>query len=215
MSNDIYSRITVDSVTTTLAYIQNYTPNYLPGRCLTVSHLRHLSNWLGCPGTPRSLRQHPFLAGHIALLMATDFISHQEKFWFLMPQAMAWLNKSYKEQVGQLLEPFESCQLKTNIQKLKLEEVLPIDAIAFYQQQLSQQRNCVLPTPQVPFWESVDKAEWRLCLPSFLPSSIKFHLLQYGEWLPGEPLCITPRSVAKAAHQGYGPMHICYQIEKA
>lgn len=215
MNGNIHPHITIDSITNTLAYLQNYTPNYLPGRYLTVSALRQLACWLQCAGSVRSLRQHPFLAIHFALLMAADLIAHQEKIWFLKPQALTWLNCSYEEQINQLLYPFLSGRLHSTIQGLNLDADLPVDIVAYYQQQIAQQLNHPPLSTTAASWQTIAPNEWCLCLPPNLAPDIKFHLLQFGEWFPDGPLCLTARSIAQAAQQGYGPSQIRHQLEKA
>lgn len=209
-------QIAINSITNTLAYIQNYTPKYLPGRCLTVSDLSQLSVWLECQGQARSLRQQPHLAVHIALLLAAKLINHNEWFWFLTPDAMSWLAQEKPVQIKSLLNPFSSCQLKGMIEALNLEAALPIDRVAFYQQQLVRLQNQPQLAPSFPAtWQFISKDEWHLCLPPTLDPLTRFQLLQYGEWLPERPLIISSRTIAKAAQQGHGLMHMGYYMEKA
>lgn len=208
-------QITINSVTNTLAYIQNYTPKYVPGRCLTVSDLSQLSAWLECQNQARSLRQNAHLAIHIALLLVTKLILHNDRFWFLTPAAVAWLAQEKSSQIGELLDPFSSCQLKGMIETLHLEAALPIDRVAFYQQQLVRLQNQPPFDPFPATWHFISEAEWHLCLPPSLDPSTRFHLLQYGDWLPENPLIISSRTIAKAAQQGHGLMHIGFYIEKA
>jgi hypothetical protein len=208
-------QITINSITNTLAYIQNYTPKYLLGRCLTVSDLSQLAVWLECKGQARSLRQQPHLAIHFALLLAAKLINHNEWFWFLTPAALSWLAEEKPVQIESLLNPFSSCHLKGTIEALNLEAALPIDRVAFYQQQLVRLQN----QPQLALfpatWQLVTEDEWHLCLPPTLAPPTRFHLLQYGEWLPESPLIISSRTIAKAAQQGHGLMHMGFYIEKA
>ena len=208
-------QITLNSITNTLAYIQNYTPKYLSGRCLTVSDLSQLSVWLDCHIQARSLRQQPHLAMHVALLFATKLINHNERFWFLTPAATSWLAQEKLGQIENLLNPFSSCQLKGALETLNLEDALPIDRCAFYQQQLFRLQNQPQSAPFPATWQLIVEDEWHLCLPPTLDPPTRFHLLQYGEWLPERPLIISSRTVAKAAQQGHGLMHIGFYIEKA
>lgn len=208
-------QITINSVTNTLAYIQNYTPKYMPGRWLSVADLSQLSAWLECHNQARSLQQNAHLAIHIALLLAARLIFHNDRFWYLTPAANAWLAQEKSSQIEELLDPFSSCQLKGIIGTLKLEAALPIDRIAFYQQQLARLQNQPPLDPFPATWQFISEAEWHLCLPPSLDPSTRFHLLQYGDWQPEGPLIISSQTIAKAAQQGHGLMHIGFYIEKA
>lgn len=208
-------QITINSVTNTLAYIQNYTPKYMPGRCFTVSDLSQLSAWLECQNQARSLRQNAHLAIHIALLLAAKIIRHNDRFWYLTPAVTTWLAQEKPVQIENLLHPFSSCQLKGMIETLNLEAALPIDRVAFYQQQLARLQNQPPLDPFPAVWHFISEDEWHLCLPPSLDSSTRFHLLQYGDWQPERPLIISSRTIAKAAQQGHGLMHIGFYIEKA
>jgi len=132
--------ITCRSAMLTLAYIQHYNCKFIPGRCLTNTHLRHLTAWLGCPdNTLRTIRRQPALAAHIALLQAANLLQHNDAFWYLLPDALNWLNQSAPTQYDQLLKPIINGQYRLTVETLGLSNTVPIDMIAYIQQQLAHQ----------------------------------------------------------------------------
>ncbi|MCP4425326.1 MAG: WYL domain-containing protein [Chloroflexi bacterium] len=203
----------------TLAYIQHYNCNFIPGRCLSNTHLRRLVAWLGCPDdTLRTIRRQPILAAHIALLHAANLLRHNDAFWYLLPDAFNWLNQPATTQCDQLLKPIANGQYTIAIEALGLGDTVPIDMVAYVQQQLARQAqqpqsDSAQSNSDTVGWLKSDQDSWRLHLPQSLPLKNSFHLLQIGDWLPQRPLTVTPLTFAQAVQRGYSLTHIVYLLE--
>jgi hypothetical protein len=211
--------VTPFTLTLCLAYIHHYTPLFLPGRWFSPSHLRRLARWIGLPRPYlRSVRAHPGLAAHLALLRGAGLITATQDAFMLSPSTGAWLHAS----AGEQLEPFltllhDSALWEQVVTDLGLQDTLHCDFTAYIQQTLWRQREAgVTPSAAQAYWmeETVEEA-WRLCLPASLPPWLLFDLLQLGEWEPGEPLCCTPLSIVAASRRGYGAHHVRWLLETA
>lgn len=207
--------VTPHSATLTLAYLQYYTCKYVSGRCLSPTHLRRLAVWLGCPnGALRSIRRHTPLAAHIALLQAANLLRHNETFWYLTPDAYVWLNQPLTRQAACLLTAIDACQFTAAIKTLNISDTVPLDVRTFIQQRLRRQTRQPPAKPDTAVWQQFTQDAWLLCLPPTLPANILFHLLQLGSWQPGQPLSITPLTIAQAIRRGYSLLYITFLLER-
>lgn len=210
--------VTRQSAVLALAYIQYYTCKFIPGRCLTNTHLRRLAAWLGCPDdTLRTIRRQPTLIAHLALLQAANLLRHNNAFWYLTPDALDWLNRPAASQYDHLLHTVG--QVAITLQAMGLADVVTLDVIAYIQQQLEHQAQRPQPQPGLADWQQVGQDGWHLRLPLTLPTNHIFHLLQIGHWLPGQPLtskmlAISPLTIAQAFQRGYNLTSITHLLEE-
>lgn len=218
--------LTPVTLTRCLAYIHHYTPPVLAGRCLSPTHLRRLAQWIETPKPAmRSLRTHPLLAIHIALLQGAGLITAAEEAWLVAPTATAWLQAMPAEQLAPFLLLLDSPNLwEQTVARLGLQHTLSCDYLLYVRQMLTRQSEVPPVTPvarsvalaEPAYWlEGPADTAWRLCLPVALPGWLLFDLLQLGEWQPGAPLCCTPLSITAAARRGYGAQHIRWLLETA
>ena len=209
-----YPFITLYSITLVLAYCQHYTCNFRPGRSLPDAHLQRLSAWIGQPvARLRSLRQHPLLSAHLALLQAAQLLAHNNVHWYLTPAAHEWLRLSPADQFAALDQAFAA--VPPAAADLNVATVLPLDYIAYLQQQLCRQADATLPPAEAATWHMAGEMTWQLHLPAGLPLRLRFHLLQLGDWQPDEPLTLSPLTCARAGQRGYSLSHISYLLAKA
>jgi hypothetical protein len=188
----------------------------MPGRCLSPTHLRRLARRLNCPDDAlRSIRRHTTLAAHIALLQAAGLLRHNEAFWYLTPDAHTWINQPPPRQAAWLLETIAACQFAAAIETLGLSDTVPLDARVFIQQQLRRQSRQSSVKPGAAVWRQFTQESWLLDLPANLPANPLFHILQLGSWQPGQPLAITPLTIAQAVRRGYSLPHIASLLQKA
>lgn len=211
-----YLSITLHSTTLVLAYFQYYTCKFLPGRCLPARHLRRLSTWLDQPDKSLfSLRNHPTLAAHLALLAGTNLLAHNDAHWYVTPRLFQWLEQPAADKFAALIKSLDSCQFETASVELGLSAVLTVDVKAYLHQQFERQSDSYQhEKPEAAAWKSVAPDEWQLVLPQALPCSLLFHLLQLGLWLPQQPLSITPYSISQAVRRGYSLKLIQYIMEE-
>jgi hypothetical protein len=217
--------LTPYTLTLLLAYFQYYTPELLPrGRFIAPSHLRVMAAWIGLPAPQlRSLRQHPFLAAHIALLHAMGFITTADSRLLPLPVIMPWLHASPTDHIPPLLAALQDAAVwQQTTSHLGLTDVLTLDRITYIQQQLQQQQlesasaNSAPDSPPAAQWLPVTTADaWQLDLPETLPLWLQFDLRQFGDWSPGQPLRCTPLSIATATQRGYGEAAIQWILETA
>jgi hypothetical protein len=187
------STITPWTVTLFAAYLQYYTPKRLAGRHLSLTHLRHLSVWLGCPRPQvRSLRKHPLLAAHLTLLYTMGFLDPEDTAYCLRPALMDWLVSDHQQQLCQLLDSLEQERFAVVASQLNLDGCLGLDYRTFLRQAIGRQfAECPVP-PRPAVWETcmnqaaASQQAWRLILPVNLAPWLLFDLLQLGEWRPGE-----------------------------
>lgn len=198
---------TPDSMTLVLAYVQYYTPNFLPGRCLAATHLRALTAWFGAPRpTLRSARAHPLLAAHLALGHAARLLAIEAGVWRCTLETLPWLEADWSAQAAHLQRALtDEAAWGAALATLGLQEALAIDYLAYVAQQLARQQAQQAPATGLATWlPATTAAAWRMALPSRLRPSLRFHLLQMGTWPPAEAAWQgTPYSIARAAQQGY------------
>ena len=212
-----HSPMTINSATLVLAYTQHYNCKFVPGRCLTDSHLRRLAIWVGHPDHElRSVRNHPALAVHLALLKAANLLMYNQMLWYLPPKAYQWLHQPSVDRISALLLPFETCQFEAATTDLGFSHLLTLDTKAYLQQQLSAEIHAHAQQKTVlAKWLTIQPECWQLSIPQKRSDSILFHLLQLGDWMPQQPLTITPDSIAQAIQQGYSLTHIQFLLGKA
>lgn len=227
-----HSVMSLDSLTVCLAYFHHYTPSALPGRRLSPLHLRQLALWIRYP-TPhlRSLRTHPALAAHLAVLGCAKLLQLCDNLFTPSPSATTWLHLEPSKQLNSLLTALKSVsQWEQTISHFGLQRILPLDYTRFIQQTLERQLEAVgkvqaesspgiaEKSPKIGeylSWAEEDSGHevWSLWLPLTLPSWLLFDLLQLGTWQPGKPLCCTPVSLATAVQRGYSSHHIQWLLE--
>lgn len=198
--------ITIRTITLTLTYLHYYTCKFIPGRYLTLVHLRQLASWVQ-PGHKVSLtiRQEPYLAGCLMLAEAAGLIHHQTGFWMVTPDIYTWLKATPAAQIKQLLRPLINQSGWQQIMKQSgLQNTIPDHLAVYWQQQLLRQANPEPTESQLASWQKMTTEECSLCLPETLSPYLWFHLNQPGEWQPGKPLRCTPLTIAQAAGKGYG-----------
>lgn len=210
--------VSLRTMTLCLAYIHYYTPGWLPRRRSPApKHLRVLADWLGYP-SPRllSMRKHPVLAAHLALLQAADLLTVNRTTVHLTPSATSWLHQAPAQQIETIL-----CVLRHEVHwsgtlhKLSLQETVTLDYTAYLIQQLSRQQRTP-PAPMEPVTLlAADEACWLVDLSPSLPAWLRFDLLQLGCWQPSQPLALTPYSIATAVTRGYGVEHTRWLLETA
>ncbi len=231
------SPITRYSATLILAYCQYYSCKHIPGRSFPNVHLRQMALWIGCPNPNlRSIRQHPSLAAHIALLHAANLLAHNQTYYYLTPLVSDWLTKPAKDQLQTLIDPIIACRFTATIESFRLVDTIPIDMIAYLHQQLLTQLQQPPPETETASWQTITTDTWNLCLPPKLEPKHLFHLLQIGCWSPvnfdkethpqklarepkskinnGQVLNITPLTIAQASRRGYSLTHITFLLEK-
>lgn len=203
--NKLLGQITLESCTKLLAYCQYYSIPYLSGRGLPASHLQRLTHWIGLPNMKiQSVRQHRFLAAHLVLMQAASLLQHDNNLWFCTPFVEHWIEQTPLEQYQSLISAIDRCW-KTIVEQENLTDCFDSAYSTFVRQSLERQQNTdekrVL---SYAAWEKMSDVEWQLTIPSRLPTSVLFHLLQLGDWNPQESLRISAISIAKARQHGYG-----------
>ena len=211
------SPVSIYSLTLTLAYLQYYTPKQLSrGRFISPVHLRRLAAWTGSPAPQlRTLRRHPPLAAHLALLRAAGLIAFAGGRLTPCPAASAWLHAAPRRQIARLLDALASPQWAGALNRLRLQETLPLDYVAFIRQSLARQQSEPPPAPEPAAWLDAPPDTWLIHLPASLPPWLHFDLRQLGQWEPGAPLACTPLTIAAAARRGCGVPFIQWLLETA
>jgi hypothetical protein len=211
--------LTPYSLTLILAYLHYYTPDKLPnGRFISPAHLRTLSHWIGQPNTSLlSVRQHPILAAHFALLHAAGFLSIVGSKIIPRPIIVPWLHASPSDQISHLLQAIASpSRWQASITDLGLQSALSLDYITYLQQSLLRQNVTPSNSANTAVWLDTESDEiWQLNLPPTLPLWLHFDLRQIGNWLPTQPLTCTPLTIARATQHGYGQNTIQWLLETA
>lgn len=198
--------ITIRAVTLTLTYLHYYTCKFIPGRYLTIAHLRGLASWIQPgDGVNLTIRREPYLAGCLTLAEAAGLIHHQSGFWMVTPDIYSWLKATPAAQIKHLLQPLINESGWRQIVRLSgLQGAIPDHLSLYWRQQLLRQANPEPTEWQPASWHKVTTKGWCLCLPETLSPYLWFHLNQLGEWQPGKPLCCTSLTIAQAAAKGYG-----------
>jgi hypothetical protein len=204
-----------------LAYVHRQPIRFLPGRLLAASHLRCLSTWIGVSSPHiQTIRAHPILAAHLALLQAAGLLAAPTsqgdcRAWSCRPAIFDWLQAEPVVQLDALLQPLHpgsstEAAWQTTLEQFGLAETLPIDQTAFLQQTIQRQQAALAPVQpgQAEWLAAPSPDEWNLSLPDTLPTAPLFHLLQLGEWQPGQPLSCTPLTISAAMRRGYTPFLI-------
>lgn len=213
--------LTPRSAALVLAYLQHYTCKFLPGRCLAATHLNGLAGWLGVARAKRpTLRAHPVLASHLAVLMAAELVSVETGGWVCTPGVMAWLKLAHREQVEQLLMAcVDEKRWTAVVERLNLLRLMQLDRAVYIQQTLTRQLQMTPPEKTTAVWQGGSAEEWHLQLPGELPLWVLFHLLQVGEWRPGQSpgmwLAFSPVTLGRAMAQGYSPTLVEHVLMQA
>lgn len=217
--------ITPRTMTLVLAYLHRHAVKWLPGRGTGAAHLQALARWIEKPDpTLRTLRNHQLLAAHIALLQAADLVSvssengETARHWLCRPTVFKWLKLSLSDQLAPFLDILpDSADWNATLQSLNLAEALPLDYAAYLKQHLQRQcESAALPEDgRTQLATSPTSAQWELNLPENLPLSTLFHLLQFGDWQPGQPWLCSPLTIAPASKRGYSPIIIQGYISQA
>jgi hypothetical protein len=200
-------RLTPFTLTVMLAYVQYYTPNFLPGRCLPATDLRRLAGQIGAAVVGlRSARAHPLLAMHLALAEAAGLLSVAGGRWQTTTMTLDWLAAGVAEQSAWLLAALKGPDWSETLARLSLTEVFRLDYLVYIEQTLARWPGS-WPAAALANWlpAADDPAIWRLRLPETLPTSHLFDLLQLGRWVPGEEWQASAYTVAMAAQRGYTP----------
>ncbi|MCA9931683.1 MAG: WYL domain-containing protein [Anaerolineales bacterium] len=210
--------ITIQSATLTLAYLHMHRAPYLRGRCLSNTHLRRLSAWLGYPNpTLRSIRKQPVLAANLAALHASSLLTFETGLWIGTPDLFEWLRQPPVDQLEMLKRPFvDPYPIKTTIDDLNLHDILPLDYRTYIKQQLSHQQTNqpTTETYEQATWKTIKPEQWQLNLPLNLSTRLHFHLRQLGAWMPGKPLTCTPITINRAIRRGYSVLSITSFLEQ-
>ena len=217
MSNPPYM-LTPTSLTIVLAYFQYYTPKCLPrGRYIAATHLRNLALWIGRPSPDLlSLRRHPALATHIALLQAMDFLNNTGDKILPQPPVMQWLHLPPEETIQSLLDILVSPKWPSTLKGSKLDNIVTEDITVYLQQSLTRQLVTASSVAYKPIrWLETTSGQWVLDISVELPNWQQFDLRQLGHWSPGKPLVCTPLTIATATLRGYSPDAIQWLLENA
>lgn len=210
--------LTPYSLMLTLAYLHYYTPEMLPkGRFISPTHLRKLAQWIGRPMPDlRSMRQHPLLAAHIAILYAAGFLSASGSHIVAQPTIVPWLHTPLPDMITHLQNAI-TCPSRwmQAVTELGLQDTLPVDYVVYLQQSLARQCTGSMETAFAIWLDPASDEVWQLNLPHALPLWLHFDLRQLGTWSPDEPLLCTPLSIALAVHHGYGQDTIQWLLENA
>ena len=211
--------ITPQTATLLLAYVHHYICKFLPKRLMGGRHLSILSNWIGQPiHNLRTTRKHPLLAAHLALLNAAKLLDTRSGCWTCTPAAFDWLQADHKAQLELLRQSLVTQNQPAwneTVAAFGLEETLPLDYVAYLTQQLTHQLSQSPPPPALATWLTTNSEQWLLNLPDYLPSHLRFHLHQLGQWQPGQPLCCTSATFGWAAQHGYSTRAITAIFNKA
>lgn len=214
--------VTPRSLTLCLAYIHYYTPKRLPGhRFLALSALRDLAAWIDQPRPQlRTLRRHPLLMAHLALLYAAGLLVVDEQTLSTGVGVRLWLAQEPADQLAALIHLLEGAAWEEAVERLQWSSILTIDYGAYLCQTLRRQLDA-LPAAgdEAAVWveEGADaEAGWLLELPLSTPTWLLFDLLQLGEWRPhAHALRVTPLAVARFPSAAYGFDHLRWLLEMA
>lgn len=212
--------LTPVTLTLLLAYLHYYTPELLPrGHFIAPTHLRIMAHWIGRPAPKlRSIRQHPFLAAHVALLQGAGFIPTTGPRLIPLPPVTDWLHATFSEQVHRLLVPLGNPSVwQETLAHLGLGETITEDLTVYLQQLLERQLAAPAPDESgaMDWLPDSNDDSWLLRLPDALPLWLHFDLRQFGDWSPGQPLICTPLTIATAAQRGYGQAAMQWILETA
>lgn len=203
--SDILTPLSVRTVALTLAYLHHYTCKYIPGRWLSVTHLRGLARWVQ-PGheVTRSIRDEPFLAGCLVLAEAAELVERQSGFWLVTPATYEWLKAPLSAQIKRLLQPLiNRTGWQQYVEACGLGRTIPEHLSLYWQQQLLRQSQQSDGSSPHVTWHKVGTDVWFLRLPDTLSPYLLFHLNQIGEWQPGQALRCTALTMAQAVQRGY------------
>lgn len=221
-SSGPFNPVTARSLTIHLAYIQYYTPKRSPrGLQLAPGHLRRLASWIDQPAPRlRRLQDHRPLAAQFALLHAGNLLTITPSIFRPGQTAGRWLSGSPQEQLEPLRALLDDEEVwAESLAVLNLESAITLDYLAYLRQTLDRQLSAPAPVDQPAAWLSTaddDPDYWRLRLPTDLPASLLFDLLQLGEWQPTQhQLLLTPLSLASFPACTYGPDRIRWLLEMA
>lgn len=210
--------LTPYSLMLTLAYLHYYTPEKLPkGRFISPTHLRKLTQWIGQPMPDlRSMRQHPLLSAHIAILHVAGFLTISGSKIIASPAAIPWLHAPFPEMITHLQKAI-TCPTRwtQSVTELGLQDTLPVDYVVYLQQSLARQCTGTIETSFATWLDSASDEVWQLHLPHTLPLWLHFDLCQLGTWSPEQPLTCTALSIALAVQHGYGQDTIQWLLEMA
>ena len=204
--------ITPRTLTLVLAYLHREVVRWLPGRGMAAGHLQALALWIGQPAADlRTVRAHRLLAGHLAVLRAAGLLQVTGGYWHPTAAAFAWLRADTDAQLAWLLRLLpDSLRWAETVAAMALDETLPLDAAAFLQQTLARQMGQGEQAACLGQWVGAESGTrtWQIALPERLAPLVLFHLLQFGDWQPGEWWRCTPLTVAAAGARGYTPLQI-------
>lgn len=204
--------ITPRTLTLVLAYLHREVVRWLPGRGMAAGHLQALALWIGRPAADlRTVRAHRLLAGHLAVLRAAGLLQVTGGYWHPMAAAFEWLRADADAQLAWLLRLLpDSLRWAETVAAMALDETLPLDAAAHLQQTLARQMGQGEQAASLGQWVGAESGmmTWQIALPERLAPLVLFHLLQFGDWQPGEWWRCTPLTVAAAGARGYTPLQI-------
>ena len=216
LTNQPAATISPNTVTHCLAYIHYYTPKWLSRGCpIAPKHCRLLAARIDLPQAEmRSLRQHPILAAHLALLLTTGYIESNSNKWRLTPAAHNWLNLAADEQLPGLLAQIGCSDLEPVFSRFFAQESALL--ATFLQQTLQRQTELWAGSAQEPAkWSARSSDCWQLVLPCRLTPWLLFHLLQLGIWQQGHIIACSPITLAAAPARHYGFEKIRWLLETA
>jgi hypothetical protein len=210
--------VSLPSLTLILAYVARHSPPLLPRRrFLAPAHLRKLAGWIGKPAPKlRTIRAHPPLMAHFALLQTAGLIQVHNAVLYLTPQVTEWLHLPADEQLHSLLTALTSNTWRHVLLEHGWRQSLGPDYEAYLQQQLQRRRS-----------SSDHKSARALCrlawgdnhfmieLEPDSPTWMQFDLLQLGDWKTGCVILADPTSICRAVDNGYGLPLIFWLLETA
>lgn len=212
--------LTPYTLTLLLAYLHYYTPELLPrGHFIAPTHLRIMAQWIGRPSPKlRSIRQHPFLAAHVALLQCAGLIPTTGPRLIPLPAVTDWLHATFSDQIRCLLAALDNPSAwQETLSRLGLGETVTEDLTVYLHQLLERQLAAPAPDESgAAYWlPEANDDTWALRLPDALPLWLHFDLRQFGEWSPDHSLLCTPLTIARAAQRGYGLTAMQWILERA
>jgi hypothetical protein len=164
----------------------------------------------------KTIRCHPILAGHIALLIAADLLILSDHALYPSLAITEWLNHAPHDQVGYLLQVLQYQDLwSATIETLGWNDILSIDMTTYLEQTLTRQLDlpAAAANPPVRWQTEANHDAWYLTLPTELPARLLFDLLQLGLYQPPYTLQLTPMTIASPPACHLGLDHICWLLE--
>jgi hypothetical protein len=184
------------------------------GKHLTVDDLRRLAQHTNWP-TPalKTIHEHPWLALHLVALHAAGLITIHKQHLQTTPVLTYWLTRPFSEKMAYLSDAVsEDTIWSTSCQQLLVDHLFTIDRVAYLRQKLDQAIEQI-PQPVDLYFSEDDQCQ--VTLPDATDITIRFHLLQIGEWEDATTITITPRTLANALASDYTPKAVQRLLQEA